>query len=144
MAFTTTQQAQIRMYLGYPDLFRYKDTRLEGIITGTNFSAEAESLVTDILNQLVALDARLAGSGGVVGSAVAKAGVKKLDEIEFFQGQNITDLRKIGRQLATRLSNMLGVPFYGDAFGEGGYIGDSYSAGGLGRANSGRNVIPLG
>lgn len=141
--FTTTQAAQIRMYLGYPDLFRYKNVRLESILQGDEVSDDALALIADNLASLAALDARLAGNGGLIGQAVETAGFKKADEVELFQGQTIRDLRRLGKQLATRISNTLGVPFYGDPYGEGGYPGDSYSAGGL-NPNGAGNIIPLG
>lgn len=144
MALTATQQTQIRQYLGYADLNRYKNTRLEGVIASGILSPEAETLVGQILLQLVAVDAALTGTGGTAGDALAKAGIKAVDEIQFFQGQTVADLRKIGRQLVGRLSVMFGVPPYGDAFGEGGWPGDAYSAIGLAQGGRGGNIIPQG
>jgi hypothetical protein len=144
MALTTLQQTQIRFYLGYPDLNRYKNTRLEGVIAVSGvLSVDAESIVTDTLTQLVALDAKLTTIATSV--VVQSAGVKKVDEIEFFEKRSvINDLRKVGRMLVTRLSNILGVPIYGDVYGESGYPGDKYSAGGLGSSPTAGNLIPIG
>jgi hypothetical protein len=141
--FTTTQAAQVRMYLGYPDLFRYENPRLESILQGDELSADALTIIANLLAQLNGLDGLLGGTGTLVGQAAETAGVQKADEVTLYKGQTIADLRKLGRQAASRISNMLGVPFYGDPWGEGGYPGDTYSAGGLGPANGG-NVIPLG
>lgn len=138
------QQAQCRLYLGYADIYRYKDTRLEGVLAPGLLSADAETLLVGILAQLTAVDAALIGAGGNPGIALQAAGVKKVDEIEFFQGRAIVDLRRVGRTLVTRLSNILGVPLYGDVYGENGYPGDSYSKEGLGHSNGGGNIIPLG
>lgn len=141
--FTTAQQAQVRMYLGYPDLYRYQNVRLEGIITGDQISVDALALVAGILVQLTAIDSVIYGAGGGVGITVAAAGIKKADEVEFFAGQSIRDLNSIRRELTTRISNMLGVPFFGDAMGESGYPGDTLSVGGLGPGN-GQNLIGIG
>jgi len=144
MALSTAQQAQIRMALGYADIYRYKNPRLEGVLAPGLLSADAEALVDGILVQLTAVDAALIGAGGNPGIAQQAAGVKKVDEIEFFEGRTIRDLRRVGRMLVTRLSNILGVPLYSDVYGEGGYPGDSYSKEGLGSGNGGGNMIPLG
>jgi hypothetical protein len=142
--FTPAQAAQCRMYLGYPDLYRYMDPRLESILSGDQISADAMTLITGILAQLVANDALIYGTNGQPGITGEIAGLKKLEQIEFYQAQSTKDLRIIRKELATRLSNMLGVPFYGDAMGEGGYPGDTYSeTGGLGNPGGG-NLIPLG
>lgn len=139
MALTATQQAQIRQYLGYPDLFRYKNVRLEGAITG-NLSAEAEALITGHLATLATIDTALTSGVGLT-----SAGVKKVDEIEFFGAMTtITALRALGRTVASRISTALGVPFFADYFGAAGYPGDAYSdiLGSKGSGSGG--AIPLG
>lgn len=143
MALTTAQQSAIRSFLGYADIFRYKNPRLEGVLAPGLLSADAETLVDNILTQLAAVDAALTGTGGSPGIAQQAAGVKKLDEIEFFEGRAIRDLKRIGRMLITRLSTILGVPPYSDYYGEEGYPGDTYSADGL-ASGSGGNTIPMG
>lgn len=136
---TSDQQAQIRAYLGYPSLNRYKDVRLEGILGASGLlDAATLTLVATYLSQLDAIDAQLTG-----GSIVGAAGIKKADEVEFYQGQAIRDVTRVGRMVVTRLSDILGVPLYGDYFGEAGYPGDSYS-GSLGQSNRGNGMIPLG
>ena len=141
MALTATQQAQIRQYLGYPDLFRYKNVRLEGAITG-NLSADAEALIVAQLAQLVTIDAAL-----VSGTGLTSAGIKKVDEVEFFGAMvTINTLRALGRTVAGRISTTLGVPFYSDYFGPGGYPGDAYSdiLGMPGSGGERGGSIPLG
>lgn len=135
MALSATQKAQIRQYLGYPDLYRYKNVRLEGVLDG-NLSAEAETLVAGYLTQLAAIDAV------VTGKVVSRAGLKRVDEIEFYEGKQRQEVLAIGRQYVGRLSNALGVPVYGDAFGDSGYPGDSFSEFGL--APGAGNTIKLG
>ena len=142
MSLTPTQQTAIRSYLGYPDLNRYKDPRLEGILTGTVLSPEAETRIAALLANLATVDARL-GTTILTG-----AGVKRVNEIEFFQNAAIQNTFTLGRTYITQLSNILGVPIYGDYYGQQGYPGDSYSSGGLGRPGGGPRggggVIPLG
>lgn len=141
MALTDTQKAKIRRYLGYPDIFRYKNTRLEGVLQASTLSAEAEALIVADLATLDALDLKLTGSDGV---AVGSAGVKRVDEIELQGGgQTITDLRSIGRMVVGRISTALGVPIFADFFSAAGYPGDFYSElGGMGPSN--RNGGPIG
>jgi hypothetical protein len=141
MALTATQQAQIRRFLGYPDLFRYQNTRLEGAING-NLSPEAETLIIADLAQLVTIDTALTSGVGL-----KTAGVKKADEVEFFGAMvTINSIRSLGRTVAGRISTALGVPFGADYFGGGGYPGDTFSGAlGMGSGNSnGGGPIPLG
>lgn len=141
MALTDQQKAKIRRFLGYPDIFRYKNTRLEGVLQSGTISAEVETLIVADIAKLDALDDALTSTGG---TAIGGAGVKKVDEIEFFgSGQTITDLRNIGRMLVGRISTALGVPTFADFFSPAGYPGDFYSElGGMGRPN--RNGGPIG
>lgn len=77
------------------------------------------------------------------------AGLKKADEIEWYPGGGGANgsqktLQDWGRMYVSRISVALGVPIYSDVFGKTGYLGDRYSAGGLGMPNAGRGLIPLG
>lgn len=138
--FTTAQQAQIRAFLGYPSLFRYKDTRLEGVIASTGVvDADTVALVVGWIANLVAIDAAIIGRGATA------AGVKNVDGdkgVTLYEGRVKKDLWEIGKTFITRISTTFGVPIYSDYYGQSGYPGDNYS-GELGRA-SGRGVIPLG
>lgn len=141
MALTAQQQAQIRQYLGYPDLFRYKNTRLEGAING-NLSAEAEALIDGHLTTLAAIDTAL-----TTGAGFTTAGIKKADEVEFFGAMTtISALKNLGRTVAGRISTALGVPIYADYFGGSGYPGDAYSdvLGAPGGGGDKGGAIPLG
>jgi hypothetical protein len=136
MAFTSAQKALFRRYLGYPDLWRYKNTRLEGAMDTAGEDADAVVLLLADLEKLVEIDTKIFSSG------ISGAGVKSVDEIEFFEGgasgSVLTGLRNLGRSVAGRISTTLGVPFYADYFGTGGYPGDGFMGG------SGGNLIPLG
>jgi len=135
MALTDTQKAKCRHYLGYPDQFRYRNTRLESVLS--NLSAEAETQVADILTALASIET------SILSVALSQGGLKRVDEVEFYSGTSATSSRQnLGRMYAGRLSVVLGVPIYSDVFGKGGYLGDSFFPG-FGQG-SGGGSIPLG
>lgn len=145
MALSETQKAQIRLYLGYPDAFRYLDTRLESMLN--NLSAPAETFIGDALTKLAAIEVGIAN--GVDSSATAAAtlgaGIKRVGEVWFFGGNEtgsttgggftFKNLKTAGKFYRTKISIITGVPIFSDIFGNEGYLGDSFS--GLGRRNSG-------
>lgn len=144
---TGAERTKARSYLGYPNLFRFKNTRLES--TFEQLDADAEVLFRAYLVQLVAADTAIGGSlagvGGSSSTSTATIGqsIKKVDEIEFYAAGSSTSsssepaktgidwARSIGREYAGKLSILLGVPLYSDYFAEGGYLGDTFSEGGL-------------
>lgn len=136
--FTATQQTSIRLYLGYPDSFRYKDTRLESMFMPGAISDEAITSVLASLTSIAAIETQILGRG------LGASGVKAVDEIEFFEGKNSEELRNYGKMYVGRISITLGVPIYSNVFGNHGYLGDKYSAGGLGNSSGSRSIIPLG
>jgi hypothetical protein len=120
---TEDQKASIRLYLGYPDEFRYKHTRLESMLT--NLSAPAETQIAGLLAKLATIETAFMTTG------VTNAGVKRVDEIWFENGSKAaSEVRKTGRTLVGRISIITGVPIYSDVFGTAGYLGDSFSPGG--------------
>jgi hypothetical protein len=122
---TDTQKAQMRLYLGYPDHFRYKHTRLESVLD--NLSPEAETQVASALASIATVETAILESVGT-------AGVKRVDEIWFENGWvRASQVRKTGRMYVARLSIISGVPIYSDVFGTAGYLGDSFSGGGGGQ-----------
>lgn len=128
------EKARIRQLLGYPDEFRYANTRLEGCLT--TISDEAVDQARAILTNIAAVDTLILTIG------LANIGLKRVDEIWFTDGvTQITQQRKAGRIFIGQLSILLGVPPYGDYYGTAGYPGDSFS--GLGGANGSR-FFPVG
>jgi len=121
MAFTDAQKAKIRRYLGYPDVFRYANTRLESAIEVIGGRAEVQTLVEADLTALDAIDAKLSSA------ASSQGGIKRVDDIEFYQGQVVSQIQSDGRRIVGRLSITFGVPIEGDYFGSGGYLGDGWS-----------------
>lgn len=69
-----------------------------------------ETIVREILGRLRALEA----SGGAVDNIAANAGVKKVDEIEFFGnefgGAAFRQIDKLRRHYQNRLASVLGIP----------------------------------
>lgn len=82
-----------------------------------------ESIVREILRECI----RLGGGGGLISSAASKAGLKKVDEIEFFgDSSNVTITAQQRRELARwrdDLASALGVENLRASSGGGGSIG---------------------
>lgn len=124
-AFTADEDLTIRQLLGYPFTFRYANPRLDSAIdlAASNVAAHARAL--SIIAEVATLEQELK-------DARANAGIAAVDEIQFFQGRRgngiagIDGLRSAGRQLSSRLSQMMGVPLAGDYWGERGYSGDGF------------------
>lgn len=152
MALSATQKAQIRLYLGRPDAFRYLDTRLESMLD--NLSDEAIVMVADALTKLAVVEVGMASGADSAADAAASsgAGIKRVGEVWFFGpaeaaagaagGFAFKSLKAAGKYYRNRLSIITGVPIYSDVFGTEGYLGDSYS--GLGRRTGGGGFFGLG
>jgi len=144
MALSSMAKAKIRLYLGYPNQFRYKNTRLES--TFDSIDDDAEVLLRDLLNRFDDLDELIDKSSGD-----ATGTLKRVDEIEFYPNANASKSGGIvgiqleqAKRLVTRISTILGVPIYADIFSRSGYPGDRFSdLGGLGSGGS-KGIVPLG
>jgi hypothetical protein len=153
MAFTSAQKTAIRKYLGYPQLNRFRDSRLESAIDVVGADVDASAEVVALLIELAAIDAKITASAGSGASTSTFTGsLKKADEVEWYPlgatsgtggGATATtaSFRDQGRVLCSRLSQLFGIPLWGDYFGGLGYPGDEF----MGSAHQGRGgVIPLG
>lgn len=134
---SNAHKAQIRLYLGYPDLFKYKNTRLESVISDSVLSSEAQDLIISALNSLAVVESF------ILGTAIQMGGLKRVDDVEFFSGKTTKEIRHYGKMYVSRISITLGVPVYSDVFGTKGYLGDTFS-GLLGNKPHGGNLTPLG
>ncbi len=123
MAFTSSEKTKIRHYLGYPQVYRFEDPRLEGAIDTVGNDADAVSLVQDLLAKIDNVRAQL---GSV---ALPSAGLKSLDkgDVELYDHNAQTEgMRGIGRGYCAELSGLFGIPLHTDIFGEVGYAGDKW------------------
>lgn len=122
MAFTSAEATKIRHYLGYPQVYRQSNPRLESAIVVVGGDADAVTLVQGIL---VSVEAALAA---INGKGLDSAGVKALDkgDVELYQGGAIRDPKEVGRTAVAQLSTTFGVPIANDVFGTGGYSGDAW------------------
>lgn len=147
MALTLVEKEKIRNLLGYPSNYRFKNTRLESVLE-SDVSDELEVLVRSWLVTLDNIEAQAINVATT--TTIATGGLKRVEDIEWYP----TSTTKINggialqktiqnwqRVYAGKISIALGVPFYSDAFGPGGYEGDSFSEFGLSSKN---NIIPLG
>lgn len=118
MALTATQKAEVRRYLGYPDLSQGAYSTLEGAMSA--ISAEAELQVAAYLTDLLDIEARLRSSWGV---QVAK----KAEEVELWGWAGIMALRQEGNRLVEALGRLLNTEpqrqFFTSAGGSGGSSG---------------------
>lgn len=125
MAFTTTQRAQIRYYLGYSDVSQGgAPNRLERAMT--NITSGAETIVASILTQLATVDASL-----TTVTSSSRAGIIEVDNGGVKWASNGMSasgaLNQQGRMLCARLSSMFGVDLAADVYGGGvantGFVG---------------------
>lgn len=151
MALTLREKAKIRLYLGHPDGYRYKNTRLESILD--NLSEEAHELLRECLESLAAVEQGAIDVASTIAATatVTAAGIKRVDEIWFETGSSssssssgsssggFSSLKEAGRFFVSRISIITGVPIANNAFGSLGYGGDSFAPG-----SGGGGVIPLG
>ncbi len=141
MSLTAMEKARVRLYLGLADQFRYLDSRLESVLNN-DLSPEGEILVQEALAALVLVETQM------LGAPILNAGVKRVDEVWFFENGSNSALKGVcaaARPFISRISIITGVPIYGDAFGSGGWPGDTFSELGGMPSRSGRGgAIPLG
>lgn len=112
MALTETQLTRARMYLGYERGFDM-NARLESkLIT---LSATEETEVGGVLTALTAIDTKMASL-----ATSSTMQVKRVDEIEFRDGDPLATLAEQGRRLVRRLELLLGTPANADYYGTAG------------------------
>lgn len=147
MALTSVERTSIRTYLGYANLHRYLNTRLESAFDAVD--TDAETAVRAMLTELTAVDLVLATAGQTVAT---QGGLKAITgDVEWYEmasgASNGSGALTRGRMLIARLSTILGVPLYGDYYGASGYPGDTFSEFGLlGDQGVGKRggIIPIG
>lgn len=123
--FTDTEKTLIRLYLGFPNIWRDANPMLESAIDVVGNQPATVSLVQTLLTNIENADNQ-------VNQALLSAGIKKVDEVEFFGNHSgnssSNDARKNGRMWVNRLSIIFGVPIQNDVFSNLGYQGNNWGA----------------
>lgn len=139
MAFDEATRVQVRFSLGFSDVFRQNDPRLEGALDVVQDRPDTVTLIQTILANIQTVQTSVLTS-------LSGAGLKRAEDIEWYEGNGpsgsayIDGQRSIGRQFCNQLSIILGVPLQADIFGEAGYTGDAWMGAGFqmgGLINSG-------
>lgn len=146
MAFTEAQKVKIRHYLGFPDVYRYANPRLESAMDVIGERPDTKAMIEEIMAEVAA--GLLALSPTNDSGLHTQAGLKKVDEIEFFGDAKSgtvsaasDSMKTLVRENIGRLSIAFGVPVVHDIVGGGGYKLDSWGSEGF---QGGGNIIPLG
>ncbi|MDI3282120.1 hypothetical protein [Polyangium sp. 15x6] len=139
MAFSEAQKTDIRFYLGYPDVYRYANPRLENAIEVVGGRPESQAKVELLLSLLANVMGANAGDPAQIDKALQNAGLKAVesadDRIEFgdssgegtYSSSSLNSVSDYGRMLVSALSSFMGVPIASNVFGKGGYVGDQWS-----------------
>lgn len=137
--FTEAQKVDIRFYLGYPDIYRQSNPRLENAIEIMGTRPETQQKVEVLLAKLNAVYGTNPGDAGAIDQVLQDAGIKSIesadDKIEYGStsgngGSSTAILNSIndyGRQLVSALSSWMGTPICSNVFGKGGYQGDQWT-----------------
>lgn len=145
MAITAAERTQIIMWLGYPAGMRYTAAIYAIDSAIARLEPSEEDMVRSILVTLKAIDEGTYGTSTSAG-VIARAGLKRVDEIEFQDGMAWLNGRLAGRaDLVRRLANLLGVEILNGAAGGGGRIPLGWSprvAGGSRYENSSERKFP--
>lgn len=136
MAFTEAERVKIRAALCYPDVFRQANTRLESAMNTIEERPDTVEYVRSVLTKIFAI------KESIHTITTTSAGVKKVDEIEFFESGQLNALRDEGRQYCSNLSDSFGVELHGDFFGKQGYTGDDFM--GVGFQYGSGGMFPCG
>jgi hypothetical protein len=109
MAFTETQRAQVRLYLGWPARFWQMNSRLEQAMNAMATHAEEETICTGLLTSLAAIDTAITASYTRMKAAA-------VGDITLRGSGELMDLRSEGRRLSGRLAATLGVDVQHDVW----------------------------
>lgn len=133
MAFNDTQKSDIRFFLGYPDVYRQVDSRLENAMDVVGSRPEPQLRVELLLAKLNAFY----GDGitpSPIDGQINFAGIAKVesrdDIVEYGNENGVsqigTDQSSYARRLVSALSSFMGVPIGSNIFGSCGYTGDHW------------------
>lgn len=102
MAVTALQQSRIRYFLGFPAKFDDVYPFLTAAIATIDGDTQAEARLAEILASLDLVEAKLSGA------VLSTAGLKRVEDVEWFQGMASAQVRGIGRTYCQRLALLLG------------------------------------
>lgn len=125
MAFTAAERIKIRHYMGYPQTFKYANTRLESAMDQAGADPDMTAHVQALLEKLDEIWDTFSGKGLIT------AGLRTLDKDDagFFPGAANSvagGIASIGRTYANQLSITFGVNLANDVFGTVGYQSDTW------------------
>ncbi len=113
MAFTDTQKAQIRMYMGWGARYLQTDDALRRAYDSVGNNGGADQVLVEAqLTECARVDAALLAAEARI--KASKVGPIELNAIE------IDNLRDKGRTAVARMARIFGVEVRGDAFGPSG------------------------
>lgn len=126
MSFTSSEKYKIRKYLGYPQVYKQANPRLESALDQVGLDTDAVADVQDILTKITQVETYLV-------QALSTAGLKRAEDIEWYPDQGSTasggvvaSLNQQGRKFCSQLSIIFGVPIQNNIFGGQGYTGDNW------------------
>ncbi len=121
MAFTQHERAHIRRYLGFSELWKDRDMRLEGQLDSLPVQSPFAAIqVSTILVSLAAIDAKIQSA------LLENLDLRVADEATFLGPEQIEALQNGGRSLIMQIAITFDLhprrDFYGAAMGMGGEI----------------------
>ena len=109
MAWTLTQKAQVRLYLGWSARFWQTDSRLEQAMNAIDDKAEELTICTGLLTSLADIDTRMT-------ACYSRLKALQVGRITLPGHGELMALRSEGRRLSGRLASMLGVAIRHDVW----------------------------
>jgi hypothetical protein len=109
VAWTLTQKAQVRLYLGWSARFWQTDSRLEQAMNAMDDKAEELTICTGLLTSLADIDTRLT-------ACYSRLKALQVGRITLPGHGELMALRSEGRRLSGRLASTLGVAIRHDVW----------------------------
>lgn len=123
MAFSNSEAYKIRKYLGYPQVYKQANPRLESALTQVGTDVDAVTDVQNILSSISQVETYLL-------DALDTAGLKRAEEIEWYPDAGgssvVVSLNQQANKFCAQLSIIFGVPIQSRIFGVQGYTGDQW------------------
>ena len=133
MAFTNAERVKIRQLIGFPSVLLDRNSRLESAMDLIGADVDGAAAARAIMVNAATTDAALLVAQG-------DAGLKRAEDLEWYQSEEFRSLSSEGRRYCSQLSMLFGVPLVGDYYGTGGYRGDDWA----GSSFQYGGAIPLG